>query len=186
MTSVLRGLSIEGAWAVVPEVHADERGSFSEHYRAEWISEAAPIVQANHAARRAGALVGLHYHLHQADHWYVVRGHARAVLHDLRTGSPSEGATDVVDLDAGVPGACRGLYIPPGVAHGFAAITDVDLVYLVDRTYDPADELGLRWDDPAVHADWGLVDPELSERDRTNPELGAIAPAQRPRWQPAP
>ena len=33
---------------------------------------------------RAGAVVGLHYHLHQADYWYVPFGRARVVLHDLR------------------------------------------------------------------------------------------------------
>ena len=42
------------------------------------------------------------------------------------------------------------MYIPPGVAHGFAALTDILLTYLVDNYYDPSDELGLAWDDPAV------------------------------------
>jgi dTDP-4-dehydrorhamnose 3,5-epimerase len=186
VTSVLRPLAIEGAWAVAPQLHADERGSFAEHYRAEWIPEAAPVVQANHAARRAGSLVGLHYHRFQADHWYVVRGHARAVLHDLRSGSPSEGTTETIDLAPDADDGRRGLYIPPGVAHGFAALTDIDLVYLVDRTYDPSDELGLRWDDPAVATDWGLADPELSERDRNNPRLEAIEAGLRPRWRSAP
>ena len=37
--------------------------------------------------------MGLHYHLHQADYWYVLRGRARVVLHDLRQGSPTDGAT---------------------------------------------------------------------------------------------
>ena len=41
----------------------------------------------------AGAIVGLHYHLHQADYWYVPFGTARMVLHDLRAGGePGEEA----------------------------------------------------------------------------------------------
>jgi dTDP-4-dehydrorhamnose 3,5-epimerase len=91
-----------------------------------------------------------------------VAGVARAVLHDLRAGSPTEGITQVLDLRADEP---RGLYIPPGVAHGFASLTDLTLTYLVDGYYDPADELGVRWDDPAIGADWGVTDPVLSERD---------------------
>ena len=41
------------------------------------------------------------------------------------------------------------------MAHGFAALSDSLLTYLVDHYYDPADELGLAWDDPAVGADSG-------------------------------
>ena len=55
------------------------------------------------------------------------------------------------------------------MAHGFAALADATVAYLVDGTYDPADELGVAWDDPVIGADWGLVDPVLSDRDRVNP-----------------
>ena len=61
------------------------------------------------------------------------------------------------------------MFIPPGVAHGFAALTDMTITYLVDGYYNPADELGLAWDDPAVDADWGVTDPILSGRDQANP-----------------
>jgi dTDP-4-dehydrorhamnose 3,5-epimerase len=81
-------------------------------------------------------------------------------------------------------GAEVGLYIPPGVAHGFQALEDATLTYLVDRSYDPDDELGLAWDDPAVGAGWPLDDPILSDRDRSNPQRAAIAPGLLP--QPAP
>ena len=90
-------------------------------------------------------MVGLHYHLHQADYWYLLRGRARVVLHDLRQGSPTDGATELVDLDGDID---QGLFIPPGVAHGFAALTDLLLWYLVDSYYNDSDELGLAWDDP--------------------------------------
>ena len=61
------------------------------------------------------------------------------------------------------------MYIPPGVAHGFAALTDVVMTYLVDGYYNPADELGVAWNDPAIGADWGVTDPILSARDEANP-----------------
>ena len=122
-------------------------------------------------------MVGLHYHLHQADYWYVLRGTARVVLHDLRVGSPTEATTYTVDLDGNEE---RGLFIPPGVAHGFASLTDVLLWYLVDGYYNPGDELGLAWDDPTVAADWGVADPVLSARDQANPQLAGIIDAHRP------
>jgi dTDP-4-dehydrorhamnose 3,5-epimerase len=48
-------------------------------------------------------------------------------------------------------------------------LTDATVAYLVDGTYDPADELGVAWDDPTIGADWGVVAPVLSDRDRANP-----------------
>ena len=62
-----------------------------------------------------------------------------------------------------------GIYIPPGVAHGFAALTDMTITYLVDGYYNPADELGVAWNDPIINADWGISNPVLSERDQNNP-----------------
>ena len=62
-----------------------------------------------------------------------------------------------------------GLYIPPGVAHGFAALSDMTITYLVDGYYNPSDELGVAWNDPAIGADWGIENPVLSNRDQNNP-----------------
>jgi len=152
-------------------VHADERGRFIESFRKEWVVGGREMIQANRADRQAGCIVGLHFHRFQADWWYVVLGTARVVLHDLRIGSPTDGETMSFDLAADEP---RGVYIPPGVAHGFASLTDVTLTYLVDGYYDPADELGVAWDDPDIGADWGVTDPVLSGRDSALPPRSAI------------
>ncbi len=173
---------IEGVVVVVPQSHRDERGAFVETYRRSWFPAGREMVQGNRADRQAGSLVGLHYHLHQADYWYVPVGTARVVLHDLRAGSPTDGATLTLDLGglAGGGHDHRGVYIPPGVAHGFAALSDLTITYLVDGYYNPADELGLAWNDPAVEADWGVADPMLSTRDAANPKRDELDPSRRP------
>lgn len=177
MAEIERSDVIDGVVVVTPKVFADERGMFVEYFRAEWVPEARPMIQANRADRRRGALVGLHYHLHQADYWYVPAGRALVVLHDLRGSSPTDGATVSVEIGADDH---RGVYIPPGVAHGFAALTDLTITYLVDGYYDPDDELGLRWDDPAVDVAWPFPDPVLSARDRANPGRADIPAGLRP------
>ncbi len=184
MPEITRSKEIAGVVVVKPDVHGDNRGRFVETFRKEWLPGAAEMVQANRADRKEGALVGLHYHLHQADYWYVPFGRARVVLHDLRDGSPTDGATLAMDLGARDDGDHdhRGIFIPPGVAHGFASLTDMTITYLVDGYYNPADELGVAWDDPAIDADWGVTDPVLSKRDQTNPSRREIEPALRPRW----
>jgi dTDP-4-dehydrorhamnose 3,5-epimerase len=169
---------IDDVLLVEPEVHGDDRGRFVETYRRSWFPLGREMIQANRSEKRQGAVVGLHYHLHQADYWYVLRGRVRVVLHDLRVGSATEGVTWSVDLEGAED---RGLFIPPGVAHGFAALSDVLLWYLVDGYYNPADELGVAYDDPTIGADWGLRHPVLSARDQANPRRDQIPEALRPR-----
>jgi dTDP-4-dehydrorhamnose 3,5-epimerase len=67
-------------------------------------------------------------------------------------------------------------YIPPGFAHGFCVLTPTaDVEYKCSAVYDPADEFGIAWDDPALAISWPVSDPVLSERDRRNPRLAEIA-----------
>ena len=177
MADIRESEQVAGVWIVEPSIHGDQRGLFIETYRREWFPNGREMIQGNRANRQQGAIVGLHYHLHQADYWYVPFGHARVVLHDLREGGPTDGATLELDLTGENH---VGVFIPPGVAHGFAAVTDMVITYLVDGYYNPADELGVAWDDPAVGADWVVTDPILSKRDQENPLRREIEP----QWQP--
>jgi len=170
---------IAGVYVVEPEIHGDQRGLFIETYRRQWFPHGREMVQANRANRQQGSIVGLHYHLHQADYWYVPFGTAKVVLHDLREGGPTDAATLSLDLSGDNH---VGVFIPPGVAHGFAAVTDMTITYLVDGYYNPADELGLAWNDPAVKAEWGLTDPILSQRDQSNPGRDDLPAGRRPYW----
>jgi dTDP-4-dehydrorhamnose 3,5-epimerase len=185
MPTVTESDAIAGVYVVEPEVFGDDRGVFVETYRREWIPHGREMIQGNRADRQQGCIVGLHYHLHQADYWYVPFGRARVVLHDLRTDSPTDGATLTIDLGADEDGSHdhRGVFIPPGVAHGFASLTDMTITYLVDGYYNQADELGVAWDDPAIAADWGVTDPVLSKRDQTNPRRDALDPQFQPHFR---
>jgi len=182
MATIRESDAVKGVYVVEPAVHGDERGIFIETYRREWFPQGREMIQGNRGDRQKGSVVGLHYHLHQADYWYVPMGAARVVLHDLRDGSPTDGATLTLDLGARADGTHdhRGVFIPPGVAHGFAALSDMTITYLVDGYYNPDDELGVAWDDPEIAADWGVTDPTLSDRDQKNPRRADIAP----QWQP--
>ena len=182
MPSFERSREIDGVVIVTPDAHGDERGVFVETYRRSWFPQGREMIQGNRSDKQADAVVGLHFHLHQADYWYVVRGRARVVLHDLRLGSPTEGATFETEIGGTDH---RGVFIPPGLAHGFAALTDVTMTYLVDQYYNPADELGVAWDDPAIGAAWGIEgrEPIVSERDRANPSRAALeADGSLPVW----
>ncbi len=179
MPKITPSPAIADVVVVEADVHGDERGRFVETYRRSWFPLGREMVQGNRSEKQAGAVVGLHYHLHQADYWYVLRGTARVVLHDLRVDSPTDAVTLALDLDGERD---KGVFIPPGVAHGFASLTDVLLWYLVDNYYNPDDELGVAWDDPEVAADWGIDAPVLSTRDQSNPRRADLEPGLRPRY----
>src|SRR5262249_13598007 len=126
---------IAGVVVVVPEVHGDPRGRFVETYRRSWFEGGREMVQGNRSDKQAGALVGMHYHLHQADYWYATRGRALVALSDLRTGSPTDGNSLLLEIGDPDQACHRGVFIPPGVAHGFLALTDLTITYLVDQYY---------------------------------------------------
>ncbi len=179
MPKVTASDKIDGVWVVEPTIHGDQRGLFIETYRREWFPNGREMLQGNRSNKQKGALVGLHYHMHQADYWYAPVGTIRVVLHDLREGGPTDGATQMLEISGENH---MGVYIPPGVAHGFSALTDVVMTYLVDGYYNPADELGVAWNDPVIGADWGVAEPIMSERDRTNPMRADIPSGRRPYW----
>jgi dTDP-4-dehydrorhamnose 3,5-epimerase len=168
---------IDGVVLVHLSQSPDERGRFLETFRQEWFPTAPPMIQANRSDSHASVVRALHYHLHQADYWYAPRGRLFVALHDLRRSSPTNGASQTLEIGDGNE---IGIYIPPGVAHGFQALTECTLTYLVDRYYDPGDENGLAWDDPDAGIPWPLSGAMLSERDRTNPKRADIPPDRLP------
>lgn len=170
---------ISGVKLVNIRVFGDERGQFMESFRLEWFPDVDwSKIQSNRSDSKAGVLRGLHYHFEQVDYWYVSAGRIRAGLVDLRPDSPTYRQAETIDIDAAQP---KGLFIPVGVAHGFYALTDCTLTYIVNNYYSGSDEFGVAWDDPALGLDWSIAAPVLSPRDLANPRLEAIEAVLLPR-----
>lgn len=172
-------IAIPGVQVVRLTPFADNRGRFTEIFRREWFPERSwQAMQMNRSDSQAGVLRGLHYHFGQIDYWYLLAGTIRVGLVDLRPSSPAFG-TSITRLMRAEDNA--GIYIPVGVAHGFHALTDVTLLYVVDNYYDGRDEFGLAWNDPELGPDWQTAEPpNLSARDAANPFWRAIPPEDRP------
>ncbi len=173
MTKIVESDLIQGVKFAELRAFGDERGRFMETFRTEWFPERSfDVVQTNRSDSIAGVLRGLHYHFKQIDYWYVPKGMIRVGMADLRRGSPTFGNSQVIEIGDENQ---TGIFVPTGVAHGFLALTDVILTYLVDNTYDGGDELGVAWNDPQLAVAWGVNEAILSERDRVNPCLAEIA-----------
>jgi dTDP-4-dehydrorhamnose 3,5-epimerase len=150
--------------------HSDDRGTFIELFRAEWETGVEPI-QWNAVHSEAGVLRGVHVHPRHDDYLTLVRGRATIGLRDLREDSPSVGATACVELSAERPAA---ISIPHGVAHGFYFHEASTHIYSVSHYWDLADELGCRWDDPALEIPWPQRTAHISPRDEALQPLAAL------------
>jgi dTDP-4-dehydrorhamnose 3,5-epimerase len=162
-----------------PSVYGDERGFFSETWRADaWEALGVPtdFVQDNHSRSRQGTLRGVHFQTSpgQGKLVRVARGRVYDVVVDLRRGSPTFGEWEAVELDDETH---RQLWIPVGFGHGFCVLSETaDFVYKCTAYYDPATEAGIRFDDPDVGIEWpDGIELIFSERDRTAPTLAQVA-----------
>lgn len=161
-------------------MHADERGVFTEIHRDSW-SERPQAVQWNVVNSRKNVLRGVHFHRRHHDYIVVIRGLATFCLWDLRQGSPTHGLVARLELSGK---QLRGLYLPPGVAHGFFFHTAATHVYSVTEYWNTEDELGFRFDDPDAGMPWPNPQPRLSARDTNLPPLRSVIHLA-PRWSPS-
>lgn len=179
MSPIQESSLIKDVQIVTLKSFADERGRFMETFRKEWFPQRSwDIIQTNRSDSKAGVLRGLHYHFQQVDYWYVIAGKIRAGLYDLRPSSPTYKTAQTIEMGEENQ---VGVFIPVGVAHGFVALTDVTLIYVVDNYYSGADEFGVAWNDPALGIDWGVKAPLVSSRDAANLKLKDISPDKLPR-----
>jgi dTDP-4-dehydrorhamnose 3,5-epimerase len=169
--------ALPGVLVIEPDVHVDGRGFFVESYHAARYREhgiTATFVQDNHSRSLAGTLRGLHLQVQhpQAKLIRVIEGEIFDVAVDTRRGSPTFGQWVGVNLSAANFKQC---FVPAGFAHGFCVLTDVAQVeYKCSDIYDPAGEIGIAWNDPAIGIVWPVKDPVLSPRDRRHPALADV------------
>ena len=172
---------------IEPDVHRDGRGYFLETYHAEKCRAAGigdVFVQDNQSRSGHRTLRGLHLQIRcpQGKLIHVVEGEIYDVAVDVRRGSPTFGRWVSVVLSAENFTQC---YVPPGFAHGFCVLTPIAQVeYKCTDFYDPATEIGIAWNDPALAIAWPIGDPRLSDRDRRNPTLAEVED-RLPAWAPA-
>lgn len=168
---------LPGVLILEPKVHGDSRGFFQETWRADSYNNIGipPFVQDNHSRSSKGVLRGLHSQRQrpQGKLVRVSRGAVFDVAVDINPHSATFGKHVAVELN---DTNHRQFYIPPGYAHGFVVISDVaDFLYKCTEYYQPTDEIGVLWNDPAIGIEWPISDPQLSAKDVVLPTLAELA-----------
>jgi dTDP-4-dehydrorhamnose 3,5-epimerase len=114
----------------------------------------------------------MHGHFRHQDYVLLLTGSMAVGLKDIRPGSLTLGQAMLVELHSDRP---QTLNIPAGVAHGFYFSAPSTMVYAVTRYWDHDDELGCRWDDPALGIEWPCTSARISPRDEALPSFPVFA-----------
>lgn len=176
-------LPLEGLVKMTPRQFRDDRGVFWETWRGGMLDAHCPeppeFVQENLSISKAGTLRGLHFQRDPHAQGKLVRaasGRIWDVALDLRASSATRGQWYGCELSDENGSQ---LWIPPGFAHGFLALTDHAVVeYRCTAYYHPESEGAIRWDDSEVQVDWSASGfafpadgPYLSPKDAAAPSL---------------
>lgn len=167
---------IEDVAVIQPKVFADARGFFFESYNQRALRDALGIdlefVQDNHSRSARNVLRGLHYQVQQPQGKLVrvIVGEILDVAVDIRRRSPTFGRWVARRLSAENK---EMMWVPPGLAHGFAVLSDfAEVLYKTTDYYAPRHERSIRWNDPQLAIDWQIDgEPLLSPKDATAPLL---------------
>ena len=153
---------------VLPDVFSDNRGFFSETFRADQfqlLGLPTEFVQDNHSRSTKGVLRGLHFQWDppMGKLMRVTLGTAFLVAVDIRKGSPTLGKWVGVECSAENR---RMVWAPAGFARGFCALSDgTEIQYKCTGVYNSKAESAIRWNDPAIGIKWPLADVVVSEKD---------------------
>ena len=168
---------LPGLMVIEPKMFNDSRGYFFEPFQQFRYAKAGipSFVQDNFSHSKHNVIRGLHYQQlpkAQGKLVWVMRGAAWDVVVDIRLKSKTFGRWFNIILTAENH---LQLYIPPGFAHGFCALSDeVDFCYKCTDVYAPDNECGIAWNDPKLNIPWPVTTPILSPKDEVFPCLHEI------------
>lgn len=177
---------LKGAFILEIEPRKDDRGFFARafcqnEFRQHGLKPV--IAQANLAFNvRKGTLRGMHFQFPPKAETKIVRctrGSILDIIVDLRPESPTYLEHIAVEMNEDNH---RALYVPERFAHGYQCLADkTETSYQVGEFYSPADESGLRHDDPRLGLSWPLPVGVISSKDCDFKLLEEIEPVVRTR-----
>ena len=165
---------LEDVVVLVPGIFKDDRGFFSETFRADQfrlLGLPTDFVQDNHSRSAKGVVRGLHFQWDppMGKLMRVTVGSAFLVAVDIRKGSPTMGKWVGVECSAENR---RMVWAPSGFARGFCSLSDAtEIQYKCTGIYNARAEAAIRWNDPSIGVKWPLTDVTVSEKDRSAPSL---------------
>lgn len=123
-----------------------------------------------YSVSKKNVIRGMHFQLPPFDHTklvYVSKGRIKDVVLDIRKNSKTYGKCFSIELDNN---KAQYLYIPKGLAHGFASLEDGSIVnYAQTSCFSKEHDCGILYN--SFGFDWEIETPIISGRDKTFEKL---------------
>ena len=169
--------SIDSVKIIEPTIFEDERGFFFESFNKLKFNDFfgnLNFVQDNFSQSSINVLRGLHFQIKKPQGKLVSCSNGR--VFDVAVDINPDSRTFRKHVSAILSSENkRQLWVPPGFAHGFLALSDdVHLHYKCTDYYDKNDEGGIVWNDKDLDVEWPSKNPILSEKDLNASKLADL------------
>ena len=147
----------------------DKRGYFKELLREKKLKKRFPFLVMSFSKKNV--IRGLHLQRKNSQGKFisVIKGKIFDVVVDLRKNSKTYGkylSTILSEKNS------KSIFIPPGFAHGFCALSNENyVVYSCTKYRDEKSEIGIKFNDKDLKINWPIKKPIISNKDKNNLSL---------------
>ena len=147
----------------------DKRGYFKELLKEKKLKKRFPFLVMSFSKKNV--IRGLHLQKKNSQGKFisVIKGKIFDVVVDLRKNSKTYGkylSTILSEKNS------KSIFIPPGFAHGFCALSKENyVVYSCTKYRDEKSEIGIKFNDQDLKINWPIKKPIISTKDKNNISL---------------
>ena len=166
---MIKKTSIKDLILIKNKSFKDRRGYFKELLKEKNLKKRFPFLVMSFSKKNV--IRGLHLQTKKSQGKFisVIKGSIFEVVVDLRKNSKTYGkylSTVISEKNS------KSIYVPPGFAHGFCALSKENYVIYSCTEYRQAKhEIGIRYNDEDLKIKWPVKKPILSKKDRNNISL---------------
>ena len=166
---MIKKTSIKDLILIKNKSFKDRRGYFKELLKEKNLKKRFPFLVMSFSKKNV--IRGLHLQTKKSQGKFisVIKGSIFDVVVDLRKNSKTYGkylSTVISEKNS------KSIYVPPGFAHGFCALSKENYVIYSCTEYRQAKhEIGIRYNDEDLKIKWPVKKPILSKKDRNNISL---------------
>ena len=166
---MIKKTSIKDLILIKNKSFKDRRGYFKELLKEKNLKKRFPFLVMSFSKKNV--IRGLHLQTKKSQGKFisVIKGSIFDVVVDLRKNSKTYGkylSTVISEKNS------KSIYVPPGFAHGFCALSKENYVIYSCTQYRQAKyEIGIKYNDEDLKIKWPIKKPILSKKDRDNISL---------------
>lgn len=162
--------SLDEVLLIKPSRFEDHRGTYVETFNIDDYERngiGVKFLRDDISTSRKNVLRGIHYDNKTWKLIQCMQGKIFFVVVDMRNESPQYLKWVSFDLN---DQNRHQVLVPPGFGNGHLVLSESCIFhYKMSEYYDPANEKGVKWEDPSLGITWPVREPILSEKDsKTN------------------